>query len=40
MDKSLEQKLEECRHVIIQNVEKSMNNSMVFRYLKEAKIDN
>lgn len=37
--KTVEEKLAECRQVIIQNVEKSMQNTMVFRYLKEAKID-
>lgn len=35
----MEEKLAECRQVIIQNVEKSMQSTMVFRYLKEAKID-
>ena len=37
--KTVEEKLAECRQVIIQNVEKSIQNTMVFRYLKEAKID-
>lgn len=40
MEKSLEQKLAECRQVIIQNVDKSMQNTMVFRYMKETRIDN
>lgn len=40
MEKPLEQKLAECRQVIIQNVEKSMQNTMIFRYLKEERIEN
>lgn len=37
--KTVEDKLAECKQVIIQNVEKSMQSPMVFRYLKEVKID-
>lgn len=40
MEKSLEQRLAECRHVVIQKVDKGMQNTMVFRYMKETKIDN
>lgn len=36
----MEQKLKDCNTVMIQNVEKSVTNPMIFRYLKDQKIDN
>ena len=35
MEKTLEQKLEECKTVYIQNIEKTMQNNMVYKYLKD-----
>jgi hypothetical protein len=40
MEKSIDQKLKECKTVIIQNVEKTLQNTMIYRYLKEEKIEN
>lgn len=38
MEKPLEQKLAECRTVVIQNIEKTMQNAIVYRYLREEKL--
>ncbi len=40
MEKSIDQKLKECKTVIIQNVQKTLQNTMIYRYLKEEKIEN
>jgi hypothetical protein len=39
-DRTVDQKLKECKTLVIQNVEKGVQNAMIFRYLKEQKIDN
>lgn len=39
-DKTVDQKLKECKTLIIQNVEKGVQSAMIFRYLKEEKIEN
>lgn len=39
-EKTVDQKLKECKTLIIQNVEKGVQNAMIFRYLKEEKIEN
>jgi len=40
MEKSVDQKLKECKTVIIQNIEKSVQGTMIYRYFKDEKIDN
>lgn len=34
-EKTVDQKLKECKTIIIQNVEKGVQNAMIYRYLKE-----
>lgn len=37
-EKTVDQKLKECKTVIIQNVEKSIQNTMIYRYIKDEKL--
>ncbi len=39
MEKTVDQKLKECREVIIQNMEKTLQHKMVYMYLKDKKIE-
>lgn len=39
-EKSVEQKIKECKTVCIQNVERNIQNTMIYRYLKDEKIEN
>ena len=39
-DKTVEQKIKECKIVSIQSVEKNIQNTMIYRYLKDEKIEN
>ena len=36
-DKSLEEKIKECKELKIQNMEKTIQNKMVWMYLKDKK---
>lgn len=36
-DKSVEQKIKECKELIIQNMEKTLQNKMVYMFLKDKK---
>lgn len=38
-EKTIDQKLKDCKTVYIQNVEKSIQHTMIYRYLKDEKID-
>ena len=39
MEKSVEQKLRECRELIVQNMERTLQHKMVYMFLKDHKKD-
>lgn len=39
MEKSVDQRIKECKEVIIQNMEKTLQHKMVYMYLKDKKIE-
>jgi hypothetical protein len=39
MEKTVDIKLKECKELIIQNMEKTLQHKMVYMYLKDRKID-
>jgi hypothetical protein len=38
MEKTLDQKIKECKILYIQNIEKTITNDMIFKFLKDQKI--
>lgn len=38
MEKTLDQKIKECKILYVQNIEKTITNDMVFKFLKDQKI--
>lgn len=39
IERTVDQKLRECKDIIIQNMEKTLQHKMVYMYLKERKIE-
>lgn len=38
-ERTVDQKLKECKDVVIQNMEKTLQHKMVYMFLKERKIE-